>query len=716
MSAPKGKREDAKDDPFLGCLVFLCEHFGKAKSAGALKTGLAYDGAGMDAKLFCEAAKINKIKAEIAQKTDISKLSKAVLPCVLILEGNNPCILMEIDAAGTAQIFIPETSSMRDMSLCELVEAYTGYLIYVHPKTEFTAREQAEAPASKSHWYWGIVKQSRSVYALVIIASVFINLFALVSPLFIMNVYDRVIPNAAIETGWALGIGALIAFIFDFVFRSIRGYLIDFASRKSDVVAARRVYDHVLDMRLSDRPASAGAFANMLKDFDSVRDFFTSATITAMVDLPFTLLFLFFVYQLGGNIALILIGLIALVIMVGFAVQSTLRHLVCKAQKSAQTRHGLLLETINGLETIKSTQSDGLFRKRYTAHLEDDALYAQKTRMLSAFGVNFATFLQQSASIIIILSGMYLVQDNIMTVGGLIACVILGGRAIAPIGQIANLMARYYQAGNALKTLDDIMATELERPHNRDFLHRPALSGAIKFEHVSFAYPQTQEVEVLRDVSFTITPGEKVGIIGRVGSGKSTIAKLLLKLYDPSNGVILADDTDIRQIDPADIRENMAYIAQDVTLFQGSVRDNITISVPNASEDEILQCAKAAGVHDFVSRHPMGYDALVGEGGSALSGGQRQAIALARAMLKSPDIIICDEPTNAMDVQSENAFCHYVRRQAKEKTLILITHKHSMLSMVDRLILMHNGKVLMDGRRDDVIKALHSGDVQMKGE
>ncbi len=714
-ASKKENKGKAPGDPFLECLVFLCEHFGKAKSAGSLKAGLAYDASGMDAKLFCDAAKTNNIKAEIVQKTDISKFSKAVLPCVLILDGNHPCVLMGINDDGVAKIFVPETAAMRDISLSELIENYTGYAIYVHPKTEFTVREQYKTPHSKSHWYWGIVKQSRSVYALVIIASVFINLFALVSPLFIMNVYDRVIPNAAIETGWALGIGALIAFIFDFIFRSIRGYLIDFASRKSDVVAARRIYDHVLDMRMSDRPASSGAFANMLKDFDSVRDFFTSATITTLVDLPFTLLFLFFVYQLGGYIALILIGLIVLVIIAGFAIQSTLKKLVRKAQKSAQSRHGLLLETINGLETIKSSQSDGLFRKRYTAHLEDDAVYAQKTRMLSAFGVNFATFLQQSASIIIILNGMYLVQDNIMTVGGLIACVILGGRAIAPIGQIANLMARYHQAGSALKTLDEIMAAPVERPQGRDFLHRPALSGAIKFEHVNFAYPQIQDIEVLRDVSFTITPGEKVGIIGRVGSGKSTIAKLMLKLYEPKDGVILADDTDIRQIDPADIRKNMAYIAQDVTLFQGSVRDNITISVPSATEEDILKCAKAAGVHDFVSRHPMGYDALVGEVGNALSGGQRQAIALARAMLKSPDIIICDEPTNAMDVQSENAFCHYVRKQAKDKTLILITHKHAMLSMVDRIILMHNGKVVMDGRRDDVINALQSGDVQTEG-
>lgn len=702
-----------KGDSFLECLAFLGKHFGKTKSPKSLVSGLPYDEKGMDAKLFCEAAKKNNIKAEIAKKTNLSKFSNAVMPCVLILKGNIPCVLIETKN-NQAKIYDPKTKAVQEISLKQLSEKYTGYLIYVTPDKGSNAKEQQGDMTScqSDHWYWSIVKKRKELYALVILASVFINLFALVSPLFIMNVYDRVIPNAAIETGWALGIGAIIAFIFDFAFRTIRGYLIDFASRNTDVIATRRIYDHVLDMRLSHKPLSSGAFANMLKDFDSVRDFFTSATITALVDLPFTVLFLFFVYQLGGYIALILIGIIALVVVMGMGIQYALKKLVFRSQKSAQSKHGLLLETIHGLETIKSLQSDGVFRKKYTQYSEEEAVSAQKTRMLSAFGVNSATFLQQITSVIIILNGMYLVNDNVLTVGGLIACVILGGRAISPIGQIANLITRYHQAGQSMRTLDEIMSAPLERPKERDFLSRSALSGHLKFQNVNFSYPQYNNVPVLRDVSFDMKAGEKVGIIGRVGSGKSTIAKLLLKLYEPDSGVIFADDTDLRQIDPADIRHNIAYIAQDVTLFQGSIRDNISISMPNASEKEILECATAAGVHDFVSAHPLGYDAPVGEGGDALSGGQRQAISLARAMLKQPDIIVCDEPTNAMDMQSENAFCKYIQSIGSDKTLLLITHKHSMLHLVDRLIVMHNGKIVMDAPRDVVIEALQSGQVR----
>ncbi len=566
--------------------------------------------------------------------------------------------------------------------------------------------------ANQEHWFWAIVAQSRAVFAFAIVASLFINLFALVSPLFVMNVYDRVIPNNAIETGWALGIGALIAFLFDFLFRTIRGYLIDFAGKKTDILAANHIYDHVLNIKLAERPKSAGAFANILRDFDSVREFLTSATITVLVDLPFTLFFLFFVYQLGGNIALIIVALIATVIMIGLAIQLALKKLVRQSMQAAQTRHGILVETIHALETIKANHADSSFRARYAEYIAQDATLAKKSRMLSALGVNIATFVQQSASVMIILNGMYLVQSGDMTTGGLIACVILGGRALAPIGQIANLLTKYHQASSALKSLDSLMRTNVERPKGREFLRRPDLSGAISFENVSFSY-QNDSNMALKDISFNINAGERVGLIGRVGSGKSTMAKLILGLYEPQEGVILADGTDTRQIDPADIRNAAAYIAQDIVLFQGTIRENITASNPEATDEEILACAKSAGVDEFVARHPMGYDAPVGENGSFLSGGQRQSLALARAMITSPKMLVCDEPTSAMDTQAEEAFCDLVNEQAEGKTLILVTHKYSMMQMVDRLILMHQGKIIMDGPREEVIGALHSGEVKV---
>ncbi len=701
----------ANPDPLLECLVFLTAQFGRAKSSEALKAGLAYDEKGMGPALFCEAAQRLGLKTRIVKRAELSAIPSSVLPAVIILKGNQSCILMEV-TGSKAKIYAPETGAQRDLPLDSLQRDYAGYAIFVHPQSEFSSPASSEIAQAEHHWFWDLIKQNRDIYAMVLLSAVFINLFALASPLFIMNVYDRVIPNNAIETGWALGIGALTVFVFDFIMRTLRGYLIDLSGRRIDVIAARRIYDQVLNMKLANRPRSSGQFANMLRDFDSVREFFTSATITGLVDLPFSLFFLFIIFKLGGSLALILIALMAVVIFIGFILQYKLKAAVRRAAQTSETKHGLLVETIHGLETVKAVSADGRFRARYMDYVGENAVQSQRSRFWSALGINIATFLQQAASIILVLVGMYLVQDTKMTMGALIACVILGGRAIAPIGQIASLMTRYHQAGGALKTLDRIMSQPVERAPGKQFLHRPDLKGKITFEKVSFSYPGVNR-KVLDNVSFSINAEERVGIIGRIGSGKSTLARLILNLYEPQDGTILADDTDYRQIDPADLRRNIAYIAQDVVLFSGTVRDNIVASVPHASEEDILYVAKASGVHDFIAKHPMGYDAPVGEHGGNLSGGQRQAVALARAMLLKPHIMVCDEPTNAMDMQAEEAFKKFMTEEIKGKTFIMITHKTPMLSLVDRLILLDQGKVIMDGPRDKVLGSLAGGKAEV---
>jgi ATP-binding cassette, subfamily C, bacterial LapB len=698
-------------DPLLECLVFLTAHFGRAKSSEALTSGLAYDGRGMRPNLFCEAAERLGLKTQVVKRA-MEAIPAAVLPVVLILNGEQACVLLEVQGKK-AKVFLPETKAVNEISFDTLKKDYTGFTIFIHPRSEFTNADTVHLEDTGRHWFWGIVEQSSGIYGMALLGALFINLFGLVSPFFVMNVYDRVIPNNAVETGWALGMGALVVFIFDFIMRNLRAYLIDLAGRRIDVIAARRIYDQVLNMKLAHRVGSSGAFANKLRDFNAVREFFTSATITGLVDLPFSLFFLFIVYKIGGSIALILLGLMLIVVVIGFILQVPLKALVRKSTQSAEAKHGLLVETIHGLETIKAVGADGRFRARYGDYVGEDAAYGEGSRFISGLGVNIATFLQQISAVIVILVGMYMVKDAELSIGGLIACVMLGGRAIAPIGQIAGLMARYHQAGSALKMLNKIMEQPVERPPHKQFLHRPDLKGKITFDKVSFSYPGIKR-KVLDNISFSINAGEKVAVIGRIGSGKSTLARLMMGLYDPDEGTIFADDTDYRQIDPADLRRNFAYIAQDVVLFGGTVRDNISASMPHATEEEILEASKAAGVHEFISRHPMGYDAPVGEQGIGLSGGQRQAVALARAMLLKPKVMVCDEPTNAMDQQAEEAFKRYVMEETKGKTLILITHKHFLLPLVDRLILLDQGRLVMDGPRDKVVEALQSGKVQVQ--
>jgi ATP-binding cassette subfamily C protein LapB len=703
-------------DVLLECLVYLTRCFGRPKSAAALIAGLPYDEASMGPELFCEAAEKNHISAQIVKRASPESIKDAVLPAVLILKDQKAVVLLRSDGAQ-CEIYDPADEGEKEIAAETLKAVYTGFAILAKPQADFIRPDSQVEDHNiigdkeiRPHWFWSLVESNRNIYSMALLGALFVNLFALTGPLFIMNVYDRVIPNNAIETGWALGIGALVIYGFDLAMRIIRAYLIDFAGRRIDVIAARRIFDQVLNMRIAKRPRSSGVFANMLKDFDSVRDFFTSATITVLVDLPFSLFFLFVIYKIGGGVAFILAGLILAVFMIGLVIQIPLKKSVRRAVHSSEAKHGLLVETIAGLETIKTLGADGLMRARYMSYVGENAKHGQTSRFWSGLGVNIAAFLQNSASVIVVLLGMYLVRDSELTMGGLIACVILGGRAISPIGQIANLMARYHQAGSALKTIEGIMNQPVDRPEQKQFLQRSKLDGKIVFDKVSFSYPQVNN-QVLDGVSFFIEPGEKVGIIGRIGSGKSTIAKLLMGLYEPDEGTILLDDTDMRQIDPVDVKRNIAYISQDVTLFSGSVRDNIALSMPHATEDMILDVAKASGVHDFISRHPMGYDAPVGEQGSALSGGQRQSIALARAMLVNPQVLVCDEPTNAMDSQAEKAFGEYIGQQIKGRTVILITHKQHMLNMVNRLILVDRGKMIMDGPRDKVIEALKSGNL-----
>jgi ATP-binding cassette subfamily C protein LapB len=683
------------NDPLLSCLVYLTGHYGRSRSAESLIASLPYTDKGMSLSLFQDAAILANLKTKITNRT-IDLIPDEVLPAVLILSDNRACVLIKL-TDKFCNIFNPETNKVEKIKREDLEKKYTGHTVFVHPFNNQRKNER--------HWFWSIMRDNRSLYRKVLMTALFINIFGLVGPLFIMNVYDRVIPNNAMETGWVLGIAALVIFGFDFVMRTLRGYFIDLAGRRVDVIAARRIYDQLLNMKLAARPSSSGAFASMLREFESVREFCSSATVTGLVDLPFTLLFIFVIYLLAGPIALVLLAIMIVVLTASLILQFPLKSLIRDSMQIAEAKHGLLVETINGLETVKSVRADGQMRSRYGEYVGASAEVGQTSRFFSSFAMNIASLCQQSASIIIVLFGMYMVQDGTLTMGALIAAVILGGRAITPVGQMAALITRFHTVRGSLKTLNNIMDAPVERPSNKNFLSRPDLSGELKLDRVDFVYPSTDR-KVLDSFSVDIKAGEKIGIIGRIGSGKSTVTKLIAGLYDPSAGDIFADGTDYRQIDPADLRRQVGYISQHTVLFQGTIRENIIAGYPQATDEDVLNAAKAAGAHEFIARHPMGYDAPVGERGDGMSGGQKQCIALARAMIVNPKIMVLDEPTNDMDIQAEDNFVKQIKKTSKDKTLILVTHRQELLSMVDRLILVDQGKILADGPRDKIVQAL----------
>lgn len=502
---------------------------------------------------------------------------------------------------------------------------------------------------------------------------------------------------------------------FDFIVKALRGYYIDVAGRRADVVLASRIFDHVLDIQLAARPASAGGFANTLREFETVQDFFTSATVATLIDVPFIALFIAMIWLVGGPLAVVPLAAVPAVLFAGLLIQLPLNRAIRSAFGQAESKHGVLFETIGGLETIKSVGADARMRHLWEISVGRAARSAVAAKTMAQLALNFTAFVAQFASVAILVYGVVLISAGAMSVGGLIACVMLNGRAVGSLGQLAQLLVRWHQARVSLRALDTVMRMPVEHPRDRHFLHRPSLKGRIELRAVTFAYTGAV-TPALNEVSFIITEGERVGIVGRVGSGKSTVQKLILGLYAPQSGSVLVDGTELRQVDPADLRRVIGVVPQDVFLFRGSVRENIAVGAPHASDEQILAAARLGGVDDFVASHPLGYDLPVGERGEGLSGGQRQAIALARAFLHDPAMLLLDEPTNSMDNAAELALRRNLEQNLGGRTLVLVAHRTSLLSLVNRLIVLDKGRVVADGPKQAVLDALAQGRVAMIAE
>lgn len=706
----------AQDDPLLSCLITLTKMQNRPFSATVLTAGLPLIDNRLTPDLFIRAASRAGFAAKIVKKP-LSDISNVMLPAILLLKNKQACLLVKIQNNGVAQIIEPEASSdvatgVKDIPLNELNESYTRYAIFAEPIYQFNERSAAATTQSvEKHWFWDVILKAWPVYSEVLIASFMINLFALASPLFIRNIYDRVVPNQAEITLWVLSIGMFIIFGFDFLMRIIRGYFIDVASKNIDVRLSSVIYEQLLGIPMSVRPTSVGVMANMVHAFESFRDFITSATITVVIDLPFVLLFLMVIALIGGSLVIIPAISIPIVLAVSFFVQKPLNNLIQQTHRHAAEKHAALVETLVGVETIKTSNAEGHMQYKWERVINLAAKLGVKIRFLSNFGVNTSLFIQQLANIAVVIFGVYKIVAGDITMGTLIACTILTGRALAPLTALSSLIIRYQESIEALQALDKIMKLPPERALGESPLHRPALQGGVEFQSVSFNYPE-QKVAALMDVSFKIAAGEKVAIIGRIGSGKSTIQRLILGLYQPTNGNILLDGAALNQIDPAELRHQIGYVGQDALLFYGSIKYNITLGAPYISDDAILQAAQIAGVDDFVKAHPEGYERQVGERGEKLSGGQRQAIAIARAILLDPPIVLLDEPSSAMDDRTENHFKNHIMPHLAKKTLVLVTHKGSMLSLVNRLIVMDNGHLIADGEKEALLKSLAEGKIR----
>ncbi len=700
-----------RDDPLLDCLTLLTSIHGHPVSADALKAGLPLADNALTPALFIRAAERAYLAARVV-KRNLRDVSPLTLPCVLLLEDRRACLLIKFIGKDKAEVIFPETGTgVTRVTIDDLAKSYTGNAIFVRPQSNFDARTDSLAKPRVRSWFWGTIASSWRIYIEVVMAALLVNLFALASPLFIMNVYDRVVPNNAVETLWVLALGVGTVFGFDFVLRTLRGYFVDVAGKKADVVISSRIFEQVLGMRMDSLPTSSGALASQLREFETLRDFFTSATLVTLIDLPFVFLFIAIVFYVGGPVAFIPLVAVPIVIAIGLVLQMPLNTAVRQTFREASQKHALLVEAISGIETVKSTRAEGRMQRSWERFVGLTAKSSMRARLLSAVGVNFTLLAANLVTVGVVIMGVYQISQGLMTVGALVAATILSGRSMAPLAQIAGLLTRYHQSMASLSALDKIMHTPVERPAGKAFLHRPTFKGDIEFRDVVFRYPG-QETKALDRVNFRIGAGERVGIIGRVGCGKSTISRLMIGVYEPTEGAVMIDGTDLRQIDPADMRRNTGCVPQDVYLFFGSVRDNVALGAPHVDDAAILNAARIAGVDDFVRQSPLGFDLPVGERGVTLSGGQRQAIAIARALVLDPPILILDEPTSSMDNRSEELFKQRLKQVLEGKTLILITHRASLLSLVERLIVVDAGKVVADGQKDKVLQALSSGKIR----
>ncbi|WP_213879838.1 type I secretion system permease/ATPase [Pseudomonas sp. dw_358] len=697
------------DDPLLDGLLILCTLHGCNVSRAGLSAGLPLKEQRLSLDLLPRAAARAGLQARVLRR-DLSAIAALNLPVLLILSDGRCAVLRRWGDDGRALILPSEADGGEQwVSREELTEAYSGHALFARPRHELEDLRTPLMPRVTA-WFRDTLKLSRWLYSDAILASLLINLLALMMPLFVMQTYDRVVPNQATPTLWMLAIGLLVGTVFELILRVVRSHLLDQAGKKTDLILSATLFERITGMSMKARPATVGGFAQSIHDFQGLREFLTAVTLTSIIDLPFAALMLVVIGLLGGW--LVLIPLLAFPITIGFAmlIQRRLRDTVQRSLILAGERQALLIETLGGLETLKACGGESERQYKWESTHGAITRLDAHARNLSAIASNGTLFIQQFCGMATIVVGVYSIIGGTLSVGALVASYMLGSRVLAPLGQIAGLITRYQQAQLTMRSTDALMALPQERDPAQRPLDRTQLEGAVVADKVSFRYAG-QAGPALDQVSFSLKPGERVGIIGRSGSGKSTLGRLLMGFYEPESGQLLLDGLDLRQLDVADLRSQIGYVAHDLPLLAGSLRDNLTLGARYVSDSRMLEVAQMTGVIDLARQHPLGFDRPVGERGQLLSGGQRQAVLLARALLLEPPILLLDEPTSHMDNASEDALRARLHSWVPGKTLLLVTHRTSMLSLVDRLVVLDNGRVLVDGPKEAVIEALRNGRV-----
>lgn len=684
------------ETPLILAVRHILSLSGMAFSPGAVRDLPELTSEQFDPKAAVSALRHVGFEAHYGEMS-VRTLQPGQCPAIAFAESGEAVVIAAIDETGQARVlhFKGEDETLEEeLPAADLSQHLKPFFILAR-KVHAAAK-----PKGKNDWFWGSLAQGRGLYGQVIIAAVLTNFLGLSTSLFIMVVYDRVVPNEAIESLIALTIGVLIALGFDFIIKTLRAQFVDKAGKRADGRMSRLIFDKILSMKLDSRRQKAGAMASIVREFDTLREFFTSATLIAIVDLPFIFFFIWVISLISGPLALVPLIAVPLVVAAGLGIQPFLARITQGSMQSNMSKQSVLVETLNGLETVQATGSGRLMRRRFEEASDAQSDLGLKSRMLSNFAINSAASIQQLAQIATIFYGVFLIQDGTITMGAMIAAVILGGRTLAPLSQLASAMSRANGAREAYRSLSAVMnPKEGGNDETRPRLSRPHLAGNVELKGVSYTFPGANS-PIIRNLSLKIPAGQKVAIVGRMGSGKSTMSRLISGLIEPSEGAVLIDGVDLRQIDKSDVRRNIGVMLQETWLFSGTVKENLQMGFYEYDDAHILNIAKVSGVDDFVASHPQGYDMELRERGEGLSGGQRQSINLARALLHDPNLLILDEPTSSMDTATEKAVIGRLKAWAGDRTLIMVTHRNTLLELADRVLVMDQGTVVADTTPD----------------
>jgi ATP-binding cassette subfamily C protein LapB len=704
------------DDTLLQSVAWICQHYGMGRSQEALVAGLAKDVL-LSPSQALEALENNGFTCGLVER-QLWELPLEVTPIILVRKSSGGCILLdrvrkrnvENKSAWFYQVILPEVSQEPvEIEHAEIEAWFSGYAIMSKPKAKVDRRVVEGLPENQKHWLFSTLWRYRRYYRSAAVASVLINVLALASIFFTMNVYDRVIPNQAFTTLWSLAIGVTVAMLFEAVTRYVRAYLLDTAGKKADLIVGSILFRQALSVRMEHKPQSSGTFANQLREFESVREFVSSATLAALADLPFILLFMGVIFTIGGPLGWVPMLMLPLILIVCVIIQWPLAKIMKANLQESSLKQGVLIESVEGMETLKAVNGQAYMQRRWQNFSALQAGSASKSKRFSSLATGVVTFLQQFQTVLLIVIGVYLIDAGILTMGALIGTVMLAGRATAPLGQVIGLATRYQQAKAALNSLNKLMKMPVDRDDEQEYVADPDLQGGLTLKGVQFSYPappMRPGPKVLHNISLDIEAGERVAILGAIGSGKSTLLRIMARLYMPTEGQMFAAGLDVNQIDPADWRHTVGYVSQDARLFYGSLRENVMLGVPDASANEFMRVLKLTGLDQIAARHPQGIHLPVGEHGGNLSGGQRQLVALARTLLTRPQMLLLDEPTSAMDAQTEQQFLRHLHAATEGQTLVVVTHRPSLLTLVDRIIVIDNGRVAMDGPKENVLAKL----------